>query len=164
MAHWLNGRARAKTRTTRFAALAQDAQIRRQHQRLARMPAGLRRPAPGRTSGGMTPTIRTLSERKAAAAAAKATALDRLRPALADAARELGGRFLLYGSAAQGRLRHDSDIDLLLDFPDDAATTAAWDAAERECAGLGLESDARPLAWCGAGFLQHVLPGAVPLG
>lgn len=112
------------------------------------MAAGLRRPAPSRTSDGMMAAIRTLSERKTAAAAAKAAALDRLRPALVDAARGLGGRFLLYGSAAQGRLRHDSDIDLLLDFPDDAATTAAWDAAKRECAGLGLECDARPLAWC----------------
>jgi len=53
----------------------------------------------------MTPTVRTLSERKADAAAAKAAALDRLRPALADAARDLGGRFLLYGSAVQGKLR-----------------------------------------------------------
>ena len=111
----------------------------------------------------MTPTIRTLAERKADAAAAKAAALERLRPALTEAARRLGGRFLLYGSAAQGRLRRDSDIDLLLDFPDEASTTAAWDAAERECASLGLECDARPLAWCSAGFLQHVLPGAVPL-
>lgn len=107
--------------------------------------------------------IRTLAERKADAAAAKAAALERLRPALAEAARGLGGRFLLYGSAAQGRLRYDSDVDLLLDFPDDAATTAAWDAAERECANLGLQCDARPLAWCSAGFLQHVLPGAAPL-
>ncbi len=112
----------------------------------------------------MTPTVRTLSERKAATAAVKAAALDRLCAALANAARDLGGRFLLYGSAAQGRLRYDSDIDLLLDFTDDAATTAAWDAAERECAGLGLECDARPLAWCSAAFLDHVLPGAVPLG
>jgi len=136
----------------------------RQHHPVATLPAGLRRPTPSRTSDGMTSTVRTLSERKAAAAAAKAAALDRLRPALADAARDLGGHFLLYGSAAQGRLRHDSDIDLLLDFPDDAATTAAWDAAERECAGLGLECDARPLAWCSAALLEHVLPGAVPLG
>ena len=138
--------------------------MRRQQQPVARMAAGLRRPAPSRTSYGMMAAIRTLPERKAAAAAAKAAALDRLRPALADAARGLGGRFLLYGSAAQGRLRHDSDIDLLLDFPGDTATTAAWDAAERECAGLGLQCDARPLAWCSAVFLDHVLPGAVPLG
>ena len=60
--------------------------------------------------------IRTLAERKAAAAG-KAAALDLLRPALAEAARRLGGRCLLYGSAARGALWHGSDIDLLLDFP-----------------------------------------------
>ena len=75
----------------------------------------------------------------------------------------LGGRFLLYGSATRGGLRHGSDIDLLLDFPGHDATTAAWDAAERACAGLDLACDIRPLAWCGARFLHHVLPGAVPL-
>ncbi len=107
--------------------------------------------------------IVTLSERKAAAAATKAAALERLRPALAGAARRLGGRYVLYGSAARGRLRWDSDVDLLLDFPDDAATTAAWDEAERACAALDLACDARPLAWCSPAFIQHVLPGAVLL-
>ena len=119
------------------------------------------RPHIGRHGGRDPHSIRTQGP---AVAAAKAVALDRLRPALADAARGLSGRFLRYGSAAQGRLRHDSDIDLLLDFPNDAATTAAWDAAERECTGLGLGCDAHPLAWCSAAFLDHVLPGAMPLG
>ena len=109
------------------------------------------------------PTLRTLADRKAAAVAAKAAALARLRPVLQDHARRLGGRFLLYGSAARGELRHGSDIDLLLDFPGDDATKAAWDAAEQACAGLDLDCDIRPLRWCGARFLQHVLPGAVPL-
>lgn len=110
-----------------------------------------------------TPVLRTLTDRKAAAVAAKVAALDQLRPALRDHAQRLGGRFLLYGSAARGELRHSSDIDLLLDFPGDAATKAAWDAAEQACAGLDLDCDIRPLRWCGARFLQHVLPGAVPL-
>ena len=108
--------------------------------------------------------IRTLAERKAAAAATKAAALDRLRPLLAEVGQRLGGRFLLYGSAARGALRHGSDIDLLLDFPDASATTAAWDAAEAACAGLDLPCDIRPVGWCDPRFLEHVLPGAEPLG
>ncbi|WP_376100065.1 nucleotidyltransferase family protein [Roseomonas sp. CCTCC AB2023176] len=40
----------------------------------------------------------------------------RLLPA-AEAPR-LGGRYLLFGSAARGEMRHDSDVDILLDFPD----------------------------------------------
>ena len=110
------------------------------------------------------PTLRTLADRKADAVAAKAAALDLLRPVLEGHARRLGGRFLLYGSAARGELRHGSDIDLLLDFPDHSATTAAWDAAEQACAKLHLDCDIRPLAWCGARFLNYVMPCAVPLG
>jgi predicted nucleotidyltransferase len=44
-----------------------------------------------------------------------------LCPELASLGGELGGHFLLYGSAARGDLRDDSDVDLLLDFPDDSA-------------------------------------------
>lgn len=110
------------------------------------------------------PALRTLADRKADAVAAKAAALDLLHPVLEHHAQRLGGHFLLYGSAARGELRHGSDIDLLLDFPDHTATTAAWDAAEQACAGLGLDCDIRPLAWCSARFLDHVLPEAVPLG
>ena len=47
----------------------------------------------------------TLAERKAAEVATKVAALDELRRTLGDRARELGGRYLLYGSAA-GRFRH----------------------------------------------------------
>ncbi len=110
------------------------------------------------------PTFRTLAERKADAVTAKTASLAVLRPVLEGHARRLGGRFLLYGSAARGELRHGSDIDLLLDFPGHDATAAAWDAAGQACAGLGLDADIRPLAWCGTRFLEHVLPEAVSLG
>ena len=108
--------------------------------------------------------IHTLAQRKADAAAAKSAAVKWLRPVLAAAAQGLGGRYLLYGSAARDALRHGSDVDLLLDFPDDMASTAAWDAAEAACAALDLPCDIRPLRWCDARFLAHVLPGAEPLG
>ena len=107
--------------------------------------------------------VQTLTERKAAAIAAKLAALATLRPALAERARALGGRFLLYGSAARGELRYDSDVDLLLDFPDAAAMSAAWDFAETECARLGLEYDILPIGMCNARFLAHVLPEAISL-
>ena len=82
--------------------------------------------------------------------------------ALSDYARAHGGRFLLYGSAARGDLRHDSDIDLLVDFPE-TAQSAAWAFAEQACWDRGLEPDIRPLAWCSEPFRAHVLPGAVTL-
>jgi tRNA nucleotidyltransferase (CCA-adding enzyme) len=107
--------------------------------------------------------IKTVTQRKAEKVAAIAAALSVLRPDLERRGRELGGRFLLYGSAARGELRHDSDVDLLLDFPDHASSRAAWDFVEARCAELDLACDIRPLEWCGESFLAHVLPGAVSL-
>ncbi len=104
--------------------------------------------------------VRTLAERRAAEAAAKVAAVHELRRTLGERAQEIGGRYVLYGSAARGELRWNSDVDLLLDFPDGDATTAAWGFAEDECARLGLDYDIRPLAWCEPRFLDHVLPGA----
>ena len=63
------------------------------------------------------PRIVTLTERKAAEAARRAAAIETLIPILTTYARQLRGRFLLYGSAARGRMKYHSDVDLLLDFP-----------------------------------------------
>ena len=104
-----------------------------------------------------------LSERRAAKLAWLETAVAALQRALVDRAQKLGGRYVLFGSAARGTMRPDSDVDLLLDFPSEAATKAAWDFAERECARLNLECDARPLTWCDDAFLAHVLPMAKSL-
>lgn len=104
--------------------------------------------------------VRTLAERKAVQVAAKAAAVAALCRALQGRAGELGGRYLLYGSAARGELRPGSDVDLLLDFLDGEATAAAWAFAEDECARLGLDCDIRPVALCGPRFLDHVLPEA----
>lgn len=105
----------------------------------------------------------TLAERRAAEVAAKVAAVDELRRTLGERAREIGGRYVLYGSAARGELRWNSDVDLLLDFPDGDATTAAWDFAEDECARLGLDCDIRSIVMCEQRFLDHVLPEAKSL-
>ncbi len=107
--------------------------------------------------------IVTLSERKAAAVAGKIAAVEAVCRELAPVADSLGGRVLLFGSAARGELRPDSDIDLLLDFPDEPTTAAAWTAAEQLCAKYWLSYDIMPLSWCNDAFLQHVLPGAKPI-
>ncbi len=104
--------------------------------------------------------IQTIPARKAAAAAAKAAAVEALAPRLAARARALGGRYLLFGSAARGTMRGGSDVDLLLDFPDHPSTTAAWTFAEEACAAADLPCDIRPVGWCTDRFLAHVLPQA----
>ncbi len=97
----------------------------------------------------------TLKARKAAKLAALRDALAVLRTSLTDYARANGGRFLLFGSAARDELRHDSDVDVLVDFPE-AELASAWRFVEDECWRLGLEPDVLPLAWCKPAFLAHI--------
>lgn len=100
--------------------------------------------------------IVTLRERKAAAVAAKAAAIEAVCTELAVTASELGGRYLVFGSAARGELRHDSDLDLLLDFPSGEVLARAWDAAEEACGRRGLPCDIVALQDCDRAFLDHV--------
>ena len=101
--------------------------------------------------------IVTLTERKNAEAARRRTAVAALIPVLAEYARAYGGRFLLYGSAARGTMTYHSDVDILLDFPDDAAGDA-WNFAESACWDRGLEPDLMPYGGCKKAFLDHVAP------
>jgi predicted nucleotidyltransferase len=101
--------------------------------------------------------IVTLSERKAAEALRRRGALDDLRTALAAYGRDHGGRFLLFGSAARGDMRHDSDVDILVDFPP-AALDDAWNFAERACWDRQLEPDITPFSWCKGRFLERITP------
>lgn len=108
-------------------------------------------------------TIVTIAERKALAAAAKRQAIETLCSELREAAPALGGRFLLFGSAARGEVRWDSNVDLLLDFPDQQRTAAAWSLVEQGCSRLELACDVMPVAWCSPAFLSHVLARSVIL-
>lgn len=110
----------------------------------------------------MPTAIITLAERDAAAIEARRRAVVALCEMLRREAPRFGGRFLLFGSAARGDMRPDSDVDLLLDFPDDT-TPAAWTFAEMASAELNVRYDIRPVSLCDDRFLAHVLPHAVVL-
>ena len=103
-------------------------------------------------------SIVTLKERKAHALARRKAAQARLEARLAAAAQH-GGCYRLYGSAARGAMRPDSDVDLLAEFPGHSIS-AAIRAAEDACDELGLACDIIDRAWCSEAFLQRVLPGA----
>lgn len=98
----------------------------------------------------------SLSERKRAAAERQARAAEELRERLRAYGAAHGGRFLLFGSAAKHCLRHDSDIDLLLDFPD-PELARAWRFVEAQCRELHVRPDVMPLAWCDDAFVAHVM-------
>jgi predicted nucleotidyltransferase len=97
----------------------------------------------------------TLKERKANEADRRRRAVEDLRPALAEYARAHGGRFLLFGSAARGAMRYDSDVDIRVDFCADELHDA-WAFAEYACWNRDLEPDIMPYTWCKSDFLAHV--------
>ena len=59
----------------------------------------------------------TLAEPKAPQAAVREAAVAELKSVLAAYAREHGGRFILFGSAARREMHSGSDVDILVDFP-----------------------------------------------
>jgi hypothetical protein len=52
-------------------------------------------------------------------------------------------------------MKHDSDVDLLMDFPAEALNEA-WKFAEEACWDRKLEPDLLPYRWCKRAFLDHV--------
>jgi len=82
----------------------------------------------------------TVAERTAAEATRRQRVVAELRRLLAAYARAHGGRFLLFGSAARGQMRSDSDVDILVEFPPDRQA-AAWNFAERACWDRRLDPD-----------------------
>jgi predicted nucleotidyltransferase len=107
--------------------------------------------------------IITVAERKAAEATRRQRAVAQLRRALDGYARAHGGRFLLFGSAARGQMRYDSDVDILVEFPPDRQA-AAWNFADRACWGQRLDPDVMASAWCTDEFLALVRSDAEVLG
>ena len=101
--------------------------------------------------------IITLPERKAAEAARRTAAVQAIIPMLTAYARQHGGRFLLFGSAARGQMKFHSDVDLLVDFPSEHMSDA-WCFAENACWDHGLEPDILPYRGCKPAFLHHVAP------
>lgn len=89
-------------------------------------------------------------------------AVDVLRMELTAYARAHGGRYVLFGSAARGELRHDSDVDLLVDFAEDQMS-AAEDYVEDLCARLGLRLDMLRHSRRETFFMRHIRPDVVDL-
>ena len=105
---------------------------------------------------------RTLEQRKRDAAARRAAAPEALRSRLQEFALASHGRYLIYGSLARGKARYDSDIDILVDFPE-ASQTEAWRRAEEACAALGIDYDILPLSWARPRFLERALAAVITI-
>lgn len=81
-----------------------------------------------------------LAERRRRERERRLTQARRLEDELRRYAGEHGGCFVLFGSYVTERFRHDSDIDILVDFPSDRVVEAL-DFAEAAGRRLGLALD-----------------------
>jgi predicted nucleotidyltransferase len=65
------------------------------------------------------------------------------------------GAFYLFGSFARGDFCDDSDVDILVDFPE-TGRAHAMDFAETACLRYDLKPDIRPAQWVSSRFAQCV--------
>ena len=102
-------------------------------------------------------TVVTVAERKRRSAekqnaAAKAV----MAELLAYAQTKSGvGRFIVFGSAASGMMRNDSDFDVIIDFPS-GDENAAWHAVEASCARHGIKPDILPASMTKRSFIDRI--------
>src|ERR1700722_8977343 len=104
--------------------------------------------------------VQTLAERKRARVAEIRAGIDELRKKLTEYGRAHGGKFFMFGSAVNGGLHYDSDVDILVEF-DDVRVAAALDFPETECARPQLIADVQPKAWCKKEFIARIAPGSL---
>jgi predicted nucleotidyltransferase len=86
------------------------------------------------------PITNTVPERKAAERARRLRAADEIVARMRDYAARSGGRFVVFGSYAAGRMGHDSDLDVMVDVPE-AGRPAAWTFLEDLAAEYDLVLD-----------------------
>lgn len=103
-----------------------------------------------------------LAERKAKRATAIAAGVDALWTRLRNYAEAHGGRFILFGSVVREGQRYDSDVDILVDFPE-STQSDAWRFAETACWDLGLKPDVRPANLCSEAFVARIPAYAIAL-
>ena len=103
-----------------------------------------------------SPEVTTLAERKVNETSRREKAADDIVQALRDHARDQGGRYVVFGSYASGRMRYDSDLDLLIDFPPESSTQA-WLFAEDACARHAVPPDLHDARTTTDAFRDRVL-------
>ena len=99
----------------------------------------------------MTGGVVTLKERHRRRMEGMARAIAEIDAALTAYAREHDGRFIRFGSTAEGRMQPHSDVDIIADFAGEASLAAA-DFAEAACLARGMTPDAHAGAYLSAAF------------
>jgi predicted nucleotidyltransferase len=99
--------------------------------------------------------IVTVPERKAREAARRRAAARDVMAEAIEFALVHGGRFHVFGSAAEDRMTYDSDFDVVVDFPPDVETEAAA-FIEDACRQRELPSDVHLKSSATDRFLAHI--------
>jgi predicted nucleotidyltransferase len=98
----------------------------------------------------------TVAERKRRSAEKMAAAAEAVMAELSDYARAHSGHFIVFGTAASGTMRHDSDFDVIVDFPFDAEADA-WREVEDACGRHGIKPDVLPVSMTKKSFIDRIM-------
>ena len=107
--------------------------------------------------------VLTLHARKLREATRRRVAARAVMAELEDFSANHGGRFHVFGTAATGTMRYDSDFDVLIDCPPDLEPQA-FTAVERVCAERDLPLDALAYHTMSARFLTRIGGEAIVIG
>jgi predicted nucleotidyltransferase len=103
----------------------------------------------------------TVSQRKARETARRRAAADLIMAECRAFAASYGGRFLVFGSVAEDRMKFDSDFDVVVDFPEHEKEAVNF--VEEACHRLNLPCDVIPKSTSSDRFLDRINNHAVPL-
>lgn len=99
--------------------------------------------------------IVTVPERKAREAARRRAAAGLVMAEIREFGRLHGGRFFVFGSAAEDRMKYDSDFDVVVDFPASAETDAV-EFVEQACQRRDLPTDVHLKSRASPRFLDRI--------
>ena len=97
----------------------------------------------------------TVTERKARESARRRAAADIVMSELKAFGAGRGGKFLIFGSAAEDRMKFDSDLDVVVDLPADREAEAL-DFVEDACRRQNLPADVHLLSQSSDQFLARI--------
>jgi len=101
------------------------------------------------------PSLITVPARKAAERARRIRAAEAMVARMRAYAEREAGRLWVFGSFVTGRMDHDSDLDVMIDFPA-GGRRAAWDFLEALSAEHGLPLDVFERATTKPAFVARV--------
>jgi predicted nucleotidyltransferase len=100
-------------------------------------------------------SVVTVAERKSRETARRRAAADLIMSEMRAFGTKRGGRFLIFGSVAENRMKFDSDLDVVVDFPADREAEAV-EFVERICRKQGLPSDVHLKSEASGRFLDRI--------